>query len=108
MITIKHFGTNGGGFFGANSAHPFENPNAWSDFIDDRQLPALPLRAGVRLRRHAQERLRHAVVIFGVMMSMLVAMIVWSVSYDSLQPNPAFTGTGAPVSYNKGRPEKGH
>ena len=27
MIAIKHLGTNGGGWFGANSAHPLENPN---------------------------------------------------------------------------------
>ncbi len=26
FVAIKHLGTNGGGFFGANSAHPFENP----------------------------------------------------------------------------------
>ena len=32
IIPIKHLGTNGGGFFGANSAHPFENPSAWSNF----------------------------------------------------------------------------
>ena len=30
---IKEFGTNGGGFFNANSAHPFENPNAWSNIL---------------------------------------------------------------------------
>ncbi|MGA7324760.1 MAG: potassium-transporting ATPase subunit KdpA [Rhodomicrobium sp.] len=30
---IKMFGTNGGGFFNANSAHPFENPNAFTDFV---------------------------------------------------------------------------
>src|SRR5207253_5746240 len=30
IIPIKHLGTNGGGFFGANSAHPFENPDAWT------------------------------------------------------------------------------
>ena len=30
---IKQFGTNGGGFFNANSAHPFENPNAWSNML---------------------------------------------------------------------------
>ncbi|MGO8739312.1 potassium-transporting ATPase subunit KdpA [Rhodoblastus sp.] len=30
---IKQFGTNGGGFFNANSAHPFENPNAWSNVV---------------------------------------------------------------------------
>ncbi len=30
---IKMFGTNGGGFFNANSAHPFENPSAWVNFV---------------------------------------------------------------------------
>ncbi len=32
---IKEFGTNGGGFFNANSAHPFENPNAWTNLFED-------------------------------------------------------------------------
>ena len=31
---IKELGTNGGGFFNANSAHPFENPNAWTDWVE--------------------------------------------------------------------------
>ncbi|WP_197383469.1 potassium-transporting ATPase subunit KdpA [Mycolicibacterium mengxianglii] len=31
---IKELGTNGGGFFNANSAHPFENPTAWTNFIE--------------------------------------------------------------------------
>ncbi|HSU99392.1 MAG TPA: potassium-transporting ATPase subunit KdpA [Roseiarcus sp.] len=31
---IKNLGTNGGGFFNANAAHPFENPNAWSNIIE--------------------------------------------------------------------------
>src|ERR1700740_2263990 len=30
---IKQLGTNGGGFFNANSAHPFENPTAWTNFF---------------------------------------------------------------------------
>ncbi|MBV8684930.1 MAG: potassium-transporting ATPase subunit KdpA [Caulobacteraceae bacterium] len=32
---IKQLGTNGGGFFNANSAHPFENPNAWTNLIEE-------------------------------------------------------------------------
>lgn len=31
---IKQFGTNGGGIFNANSAHPFENPNPWTNFLE--------------------------------------------------------------------------
>jgi K+-transporting ATPase ATPase A chain len=33
LLPIKHLGTNGGGFFGANSTHPYENPGAWSNFL---------------------------------------------------------------------------
>jgi K+-transporting ATPase ATPase A chain len=34
QIAIKQIGTNGGGFFNVNSAHPFENPTPWSNFIE--------------------------------------------------------------------------
>jgi len=34
QLVIKHLGTNGGGFFNANSSHPFENPNALTNFIE--------------------------------------------------------------------------
>ncbi len=34
MEAIKELGTNGGGYFNANSAHPFENPNAWSSLLE--------------------------------------------------------------------------
>lgn len=33
QLAIKHLGTNGGGFFNANASHPFENPNALTDFL---------------------------------------------------------------------------
>src|SRR5665811_1990092 len=34
QIVIKHLGTNGGGFFGANSAHPFESPTPFTNFLE--------------------------------------------------------------------------
>ena len=34
MIAIKQLGTNGGGYFGANSAHPFENPNYFTNMVE--------------------------------------------------------------------------
>ena len=34
MIAIKHLGTNGGGWFGANSAHPLENPNYLTNMVE--------------------------------------------------------------------------
>jgi len=104
MITIKHLGTNGGGFFGANSAHPFENPNAWTDFLSIVSFMVFPFALvfayGVMLKR-----LRDAAVVYSVMLCMILCMIGWSVYFDSVKPNPAFTGSPE-VTYNKDDPKK--
>ncbi|MBE6088787.1 MAG: potassium-transporting ATPase subunit KdpA [Clostridium beijerinckii] len=42
LESIKHIGTNGGGFFGANSAHPFENPTPISNLIEILSMMILP------------------------------------------------------------------
>lgn len=42
LEAIKHIGTNGGGFFGANSAHPFENPTPFSNLIEIIAMMVLP------------------------------------------------------------------
>ncbi|MFC5789329.1 potassium-transporting ATPase subunit KdpA [Agromyces tardus] len=40
---IKELGTNGGGFFNANSSHPFENPSGWTNLLEIALLLAIPL-----------------------------------------------------------------
>ena len=40
--SIKLLGTNGGGFFGANSAHPFENPTGWTNLLEILLILAIP------------------------------------------------------------------
>ena len=40
---IKELGTNGGGFFNANAAHPFENPNAWTNMLEIWALLLIPV-----------------------------------------------------------------
>lgn len=42
LESIKHLGTNGGGFFSANSAHPFENPNIITNLIETLSMMLLP------------------------------------------------------------------
>jgi K+-transporting ATPase ATPase A chain len=90
IMPIKHLGTNGGGFFGTNSCHPFENPNSWTNFLETVHILFFPLSLvvmfGVMLRN-----LRHATVIYGVMMVMLLATIGWGIYWDTLQPNPGLT-----------------
>ncbi len=57
QIAIKQLGTNGGGFFNANSAHPFENPTPLSNFLEVSGHPADPGGAVLHLRQHGR---RHA------------------------------------------------
>jgi K+-transporting ATPase ATPase A chain len=43
QIAIKHIGTNGGGFFNANSAHPFENPTPFANFLELLAITLIPV-----------------------------------------------------------------
>ncbi|MCU0962713.1 MAG: potassium-transporting ATPase subunit KdpA [Pirellulaceae bacterium] len=72
FVAIKQLGTNGGGFFGPNSAHPFENPTWWTNFASNLGILMLPM-ASVWLFGRITGRLRHAGVIFVVMLSLYVA-----------------------------------
>jgi K+-transporting ATPase ATPase A chain len=88
ILPIKHLGTNGGGFFGANSAHPYENPSAWSNLLEVMNLCLFPFSLVLMFGRMLRQ-MRHAWIIFGVMMSFMIVLMVWAVYWDTLQPNPA-------------------
>jgi K+-transporting ATPase ATPase A chain len=90
IIPIKHLGTNGGGFFGANGAHPYENPSAWSNFLECMNILIFPFALVVMFGKMLGAR-RHAALIYGVMMLMLAAMIGWAIYWDSMQQNAALT-----------------
>ena len=55
QIAIKMLGTNGGGFFNANAAHPFENPTPLSNFIQMLSIFAIPWRAHLLPRTHGPQ-----------------------------------------------------
>jgi len=75
MIAIKHLGTNGGGWFGANSAHPLENPNYFTnmtEIIAQFIIPiAMILAFGYYLRRKKLGWIIFSVMMVGVFMLML-------------------------------------
>jgi K+-transporting ATPase ATPase A chain len=70
QVAIKQLGTNGGGFFGVNSAHPFENPTPISNFIQLFSILLLP-GACVFLYGKLVGSFRHAWTIFFVMLTAL-------------------------------------
>jgi K+-transporting ATPase ATPase A chain len=85
--SMKMLGTNGGGFYGMNSAHPFENPTGLTNFLNTLAMMIFPY-ALVLMYGRMLGRMRHAYVIFAVMLLMMAGTIVMSVSYDTLMPNP--------------------
>jgi potassium-transporting ATPase potassium-binding subunit len=98
VIPIKMLGTNGGGFYGMNGAHPFENPSAGSNFVTTLAMMIFPFSL-VLMYGRMLGRLRHAVVIYTVMLSMMIGLIAWAVYWDALKPNPAFTAHPVAHSY---------
>ena len=87
---IKMLGTNGGGFFGMNAAHPFENPTGFSNFFNTLAMMLFPFTL-VFMYGRMLGKLKHAWVIFSVMMLLMAGTIVWAVYFDTLKPNHAFT-----------------
>ena len=86
QVAIKHLGTNGGGFFGQNSAHPFENPTPLTNFIEVLGLLVIPASLVYTFGIMIGDR-RHAWCIFSVMLILLAgsfAVAWWAES----QPNP--------------------
>jgi K+-transporting ATPase ATPase A chain len=66
MIGIKQIGTNGGGFFGVNSAHPLENPNYLTNFVENLSIILIPIAMVFALGFYLNRK-RLAWMIFGVM-----------------------------------------
>ena len=90
VIPIKMLGTNGGGFYGMNSAHPLENPTATSNFFTTLAMMLFPF-ALVLMYGRMLGRIRHSVVIYGVMLTMMIGLIAWVIYFDTLHPNPGLT-----------------
>src|SRR4051794_15004143 len=87
LLPIKHLGTNGGGFFGANSAHPFENPSAWTNVLEVVSFLIFPFSLVVMFGRMIGNP-RHAAVLYGVMLALFLAMLGWGIYWDTLHGNP--------------------
>lgn len=92
--SIKMLGTNGGGFTGMNSAHPFENPTGFSNFLNCLSMMVFPFGL-VLMYGRMLGRFKHALVVFAVMMAFMIGTIMWAVYFDTLKPNPALTSHAA-------------
>jgi K+-transporting ATPase ATPase A chain len=92
MVAIKQLGTNGGGYFGPNSTHPFENPTPLSNLVETWSILVIPM-AMVWALGHIVRRRRLAVMIFAVMLALYVPMVVFAVAQEAAG-NPAIGRMG--------------
>jgi len=101
FVAIKHLGTNGGGFFGANSAHPFENPTYFSNIVLMVSQMLIPI-ALIFAFGYVMKRKKLAYMIFGVMTIGFLLLTVPTIIAES-NGNTAIDNMG--ISQNLGNME---
>ncbi|MEQ1931735.1 MAG: potassium-transporting ATPase subunit KdpA [Parvularculaceae bacterium] len=88
FVAIKQLGTNGGGFFGPNSTHPFENPNFWTNVLSTIAIILIPM-ACVWMFGRVTGHMRHAAVVFAVMLVLMTTRIGFAAWFET-EPTQAF------------------
>jgi K+-transporting ATPase ATPase A chain len=88
QVAIKQLGTNGGGFFGVNSAHPFENPTPFSNFLEMLSILLIPAALCYTYGRMIRDR-RQGWAILGAMTLLFVPLLLLAV-WAEQGGSPAF------------------
>ena len=89
---IKEFGTNGGGFFNANSAHPFENPSALTSILENVLLLVIPFALAIMLGHMVGEP-KQGRALFAAMAILLVLGVAGTYAAEAAG-NPLLTHLG--------------
>ncbi|MGI8550112.1 MAG: potassium-transporting ATPase subunit KdpA, partial [Dehalococcoidia bacterium] len=89
---IKIFGTNGGGFFNANSAHPFENPTPLTNLVQMLSILSIPFALTYTFGKFAGSS-RQGWAVFGAMATIFVLGVAVAAPAEKIG-NPAFTQLG--------------
>lgn len=92
MIAIKQLGTNGGGWFGVNSAHPLENPSYFTNAVENVSILIIPIALVFALGYYLNRR-RLAWMVFGVMTVGFISILTPSILAE-LGGNPALDRLG--------------
>jgi K+-transporting ATPase ATPase A chain len=89
---IKEVGTNGGGFINANSAHPFENPNGLTNWLEIFTLLVIPFSLAFAYGKMAKDR-KQGLVVFAAMLTLWVATSALAVGFEA-NGNTQLASTG--------------
>ena len=102
QLAIKMLGTNGGGFFNANSAHPFENPSAITNALQMLAIFIIPAALCLVFGRMVGDRRQG----FAVLAAMTVLFVVFAVTVNWAEQagNPALTALGVDQAVSSSQP----
>ena len=92
FVAIKQLGTNGGGFYGPNSANPMENPNYLTNILETVFLFLIPI-AMIFALGYILKRRKFALMVYGVMTVGFLFLVIPSI-YFEMQGNPAIAEMG--------------
>lgn len=90
---IKELGTNGGGFFNANSSHPYENPNMWTNLIEILLMLCIPV-ALTRTFGRMVGNIKQGYTLLGAMVVLFSISFFCVVTAESFSVDPITTLTG--------------
>jgi K+-transporting ATPase ATPase A chain len=93
QVAIKQLGTNGGGYFSVNSAHPFENPTPLSNFLECLAIPLIPAALCLTFGEMVRDR-RQGWAILAVMVAVWLVATV-TVTASEQRGNPLLAKLGA-------------
>ena len=96
QLAIKMLGTNGGGFFNANSAHPFENPTDLSNLVQMLAIFVIPAALCLVFGRMVGDR-RQGWAVLAAMTALFVGFVIAATAFEQ-QGNPALATLGADQS----------
>jgi len=102
QIAIKQLGTNGGGFFGVNSAHPFENPTPLSNFLEMLAILLIPAALCFTFGKLVADR-RQGWALLAVMLAIFVPLGALCIAAEQRAP-PALAQAGVDVAFRSGEP----
>ena len=102
QLAIKMLGTNGGGFFNANSAHPFENPSVYTNALQMLAIFIIPAALCLVFGRMVGDRRQG----FAVLAAMTVLFVVFAVTVNwaEQEGNPALTALGVDQAVSSSQP----
>jgi K+-transporting ATPase ATPase A chain len=103
MVAIKQLGTNGGGYYGPNSANPMENPNYLTNIVENLSILLIPI-AMVFAMGYIIKRRKFAWMVFGVM-TVGFLFLLFNAVYNEMNGNPmiARMGISQPLGSMEGK-----